>query len=51
MDDKEIGYTNNFIHYDHILSERNSHEQYRPRTISRQSSPKTQTVLPLKRFQ
>ena len=52
MDDKELGYTNHFIHYNNVLSERHSHEQYRPtRIISRQSTPKPQTVLPLKRFQ
>ena len=25
MDDKELGYTNHFIHYNNVLSERHSH--------------------------
>lgn len=52
MDGNEQGFTNHFINYNTVLSERHSYDYYQPRRNFYLTTPsRPQPVVPLKRFQ
>lgn len=51
MDVNEQGFTNHFINYNTILSERHSYDHYQPRKNFYPTAQKPQPIVPLKRFQ